>query len=192
VTSHADRCLKRSRRRPPVSDGTSLLFDLPGFRVVSCEEISPGARRVVVMLVADEHRCPRSGCWPAADRMTWRESRGSPTCRWGTGRWSNAQSRERHNRRRIIGAIGRAGARRPRATVGAVNVARNPLPRPRHGGCQPTTKSNRASTCLSRVNVRSQVVLVPEQSPCQPRKTLWSVPDESAMASSVRWAWSGC
>jgi hypothetical protein len=44
-----------------VSDGTSLLFDLPGFRVVSCEEDDSGVRRAVIMQVADEHACPRCG-----------------------------------------------------------------------------------------------------------------------------------
>jgi transposase len=44
-----------------VSDATSLLFDLPGFRVVSCEEDDTGVRRVVVMQTADEHACPRCG-----------------------------------------------------------------------------------------------------------------------------------
>lgn len=44
-----------------MDDATSLLFDLPGFRVVSCEELQPGARRVVVMQLVDEHPCPRCG-----------------------------------------------------------------------------------------------------------------------------------
>lgn len=44
-----------------MSDATSLLYDLPGFRVVSCEEIAPEGRRVVVMQAADEHACPRCG-----------------------------------------------------------------------------------------------------------------------------------
>ena len=44
-----------------MSDATSLLYDLPGFRVVCCEEVEPDGRRVVVMQVADEHACPRCG-----------------------------------------------------------------------------------------------------------------------------------
>jgi hypothetical protein len=44
-----------------VSDATSLLFDLPGFRVVSCEEVDTGGRRAVIMQTADEHACPRCG-----------------------------------------------------------------------------------------------------------------------------------
>ena len=44
-----------------VSDATSLLLDLPGFRVVSCEQVAPDARRVVVMQTADEHACPQCG-----------------------------------------------------------------------------------------------------------------------------------
>jgi transposase len=42
-------------------DATSLLFDLPGFRVVSCSLNPFGLRRVVVMQIADEHACPRCG-----------------------------------------------------------------------------------------------------------------------------------
>jgi hypothetical protein len=38
-----------------VGDAPSLLFDLPGFRVVSCDEISIGLRPMVVMQAADEH-----------------------------------------------------------------------------------------------------------------------------------------
>ena len=44
-----------------MSDATSLLFDLPGFRVVSCEEVDTGGRRAVIMQTADEHACPRCG-----------------------------------------------------------------------------------------------------------------------------------
>jgi hypothetical protein len=32
-----------------MDDAMSLLFDLPGFWVVSCEEMAPDGRRVVVM-----------------------------------------------------------------------------------------------------------------------------------------------
>jgi transposase len=38
-----------------------LMFDLPGFRVVSCELSPLGMRRLLVMQVADEHACPRCG-----------------------------------------------------------------------------------------------------------------------------------
>jgi hypothetical protein len=44
-----------------MSDATSLLFDLPGFRVVSCDLTPLGVRRVVVMQQASEHACPRCG-----------------------------------------------------------------------------------------------------------------------------------
>lgn len=39
----------------------TLLFDLPGFRVVECREDDAGARHVVVMGLADEHACRRCG-----------------------------------------------------------------------------------------------------------------------------------
>jgi transposase len=58
-----------------VSDGSSLLFDLPGFRVVSCEEIPLQGRRVVVMQVADEHACPRCGVLVGGKPYDVRESR---------------------------------------------------------------------------------------------------------------------
>jgi len=44
-----------------VSEATSLLYDLPGFVVVSCQEATPEERWVVVMQAADEHACPRCG-----------------------------------------------------------------------------------------------------------------------------------
>ena len=40
---------------------TSLLYDLPGFRVVSVESTPLGVRRVVIMGVSGEHACPRCG-----------------------------------------------------------------------------------------------------------------------------------
>ena len=58
-----------------MSDGSSLLFDLPGFRVVSCVEIPPGGRRVVVMQVADEHACPRCGVLVGGKPYDLRQSR---------------------------------------------------------------------------------------------------------------------
>src|SRR5512135_1262663 len=42
-----------------MDDAMSLLFDLPGLWVVSCEEMPPDGRRVVVMQRAAEHGCPR-------------------------------------------------------------------------------------------------------------------------------------
>ena len=44
-----------------MSDATSLLYDLPGFRVVSVESTPLGVRRVVIMGVSGEHGCPRCG-----------------------------------------------------------------------------------------------------------------------------------
>jgi transposase len=44
-----------------VRDATSLLFDLPGFWVMSCRESPLGVLRVVVMQRAGEHACPRCG-----------------------------------------------------------------------------------------------------------------------------------
>lgn len=41
-----------------MNDGAPLLFDLLGFRVVSCEETPPDARRIRVMQFAGEHACP--------------------------------------------------------------------------------------------------------------------------------------
>jgi transposase len=58
-----------------VSDATSLLFDLPGFRVVSCEEVDTGVRRVVVTQTADEHACPRCGVLVNGKPYDLRESR---------------------------------------------------------------------------------------------------------------------
>ena len=58
-----------------MSDGTSLLFDLPGFRVVSCEEDDSGVRRAVIMQVADEHACPRCGVLVDGKPYDLRESR---------------------------------------------------------------------------------------------------------------------
>jgi transposase len=58
-----------------VSDGTSLLFDLPGFRVVSCVEDDTGVRRVVVMQVAAEHACPRCEVLAGGRPYDLRESR---------------------------------------------------------------------------------------------------------------------
>lgn len=58
-----------------MSDGTSLLFDLPGFRVVSCEPTPEGQRRVVVMQDGDEHACPRCGVLVGGKPYDVRESR---------------------------------------------------------------------------------------------------------------------
>jgi len=58
----------------PMDDGTSLLFDLPGFRVVSCELTVVG-RRVVVMQAASEHACPRCGVVVGGRPYDLRESR---------------------------------------------------------------------------------------------------------------------
>jgi len=59
-----------------VDDATSLLFDLPGFRVVECVELDQGeARRVVIMQVADEHGCPRCGVVVGGKPYDVRESR---------------------------------------------------------------------------------------------------------------------
>lgn len=58
-----------------MDDATSLLFDLAGFRVVSCEENDMGGRRVVVMQVADEHACPRCGVLVGGKPYDLRESR---------------------------------------------------------------------------------------------------------------------
>lgn len=42
-----------------MTDATSLLFDLPGFRVIDCvEDSESGGRRITVMGVADVHGCP--------------------------------------------------------------------------------------------------------------------------------------
>ncbi|HLZ36716.1 MAG TPA: transposase family protein, partial [Mycobacteriales bacterium] len=58
-----------------MSDATSLLLDLPGFRVVSCEQVAPDARRVVVMQTADEHACPQCGVLVGGRPFDVRESR---------------------------------------------------------------------------------------------------------------------
>jgi len=67
-----------------VSDATSLLYDLPGFRVVLCEETTPEpeeersgepVRRVVVMQSAGEHGCPRCGVLVGGKPYDVRESR---------------------------------------------------------------------------------------------------------------------
>jgi len=57
-----------------VSDGMSLLFDLPVFRVVSWELTADGRRRVVVMQDADEHACPRCGVLVGGKPYDLRES----------------------------------------------------------------------------------------------------------------------
>jgi len=44
-----------------MDDGTTLMFDLPGFRVVECREDSAGQRLVVVMGADAEHACPGCG-----------------------------------------------------------------------------------------------------------------------------------
>ena len=42
-----------------MTDATSLLFDLPGFRVIECvEDSESGGRRITVMGVGDVHGCP--------------------------------------------------------------------------------------------------------------------------------------
>ncbi|MGZ6791179.1 MAG: hypothetical protein ACXVGQ_14825, partial [Mycobacteriaceae bacterium] len=54
-----------------MSDATSLLFDLSGFRVVSCALTPLGVRQVVVMQTAAEHVCPRCGVLVSYDSMLW-------------------------------------------------------------------------------------------------------------------------
>ncbi len=44
-----------------MEDGTTLLFDLPGFRVVECYEDEHNQRHAVVMGAAEEHACPSCG-----------------------------------------------------------------------------------------------------------------------------------
>jgi hypothetical protein len=51
------------------------LYDVPRFRVVSCEEVAPDAHRVVVMQVADERACPRCGVLVGGKPYDVRESR---------------------------------------------------------------------------------------------------------------------
>src|SRR5512135_1564406 len=58
-----------------MSDATSLLFDLPGFRVVSCALAPLGVRRVVVMQTAAGHACPRCGVLVGGKLYDHRESR---------------------------------------------------------------------------------------------------------------------
>ncbi|MBA3800362.1 MAG: ISL3 family transposase [Geodermatophilaceae bacterium] len=58
-----------------MSEATSLLYDLPGFVVVSCQEATPEERRVVVMQAADEHACPRCGVLVGPKPYDVRESR---------------------------------------------------------------------------------------------------------------------
>ena len=57
-----------------MSDATSLLYDLPGFRVVSCEETTPEERLVVVMQATNEHACPRCGVLVGGKPYDVRES----------------------------------------------------------------------------------------------------------------------
>ena len=63
-----------SRKATSVEDATSLLFDLPGFRVVECVELDEG-RRVVIVQLADEHGCPRCGGVVGGRPYDLRESR---------------------------------------------------------------------------------------------------------------------
>jgi hypothetical protein len=58
-----------------MDDGTSVLFDLPGFRVVECAELDVGTRRVVIMQVAEEQGCPRCGVMVCGKPYDVRESR---------------------------------------------------------------------------------------------------------------------
>src|SRR5512135_1346226 len=44
-----------------MGDATTLLFDLPGFGVVSCELTPVGVRQLTVMQSAGEHACPTCG-----------------------------------------------------------------------------------------------------------------------------------
>jgi transposase len=44
-----------------MEDATTLLFDLPGFRVVECYEDEHNQRHAVLMGTADEHACPSCG-----------------------------------------------------------------------------------------------------------------------------------
>ena len=44
-----------------MEDGTTLLFDLPGFRVVECVENEIGQRHVLVMGTKSLHACPDCG-----------------------------------------------------------------------------------------------------------------------------------
>jgi len=58
-----------------VSDATSLLYDLPGFRVVSVESTPLGVRQMVIMGVAHEHGCPRCGVLVGGRPYDIRDSR---------------------------------------------------------------------------------------------------------------------
>lgn len=58
-----------------MEDATSLLFDLPGFRVVSCTLTPLGTRRAVVMQRVDEHGCPRCGVLAGGKPYDVREMR---------------------------------------------------------------------------------------------------------------------
>lgn len=58
-----------------MSDATSLLFDLSGFRVVSCALTPLGVRQVVVMQTAAEHVCPRCGVLVGGKPYDHRQSR---------------------------------------------------------------------------------------------------------------------
>ena len=55
--------------------GTTLLFDLPGFRVVECREDEHGQRHLVVMGEGDEHACPGCGVLVGGKPYDLRESR---------------------------------------------------------------------------------------------------------------------
>ncbi len=55
--------------------GTTLLFDLPGFRVVECRVEADGERLVVVMGVGEEHACPGCGVLVGGKPYDVRESR---------------------------------------------------------------------------------------------------------------------
>lgn len=71
-----------------MSEATLLLYDLPGFRVVSVEPTALGVRRVVIMQTAAEHPCPRCGVIVGGRPYDVRCSRvRSRTSRSGTGVW---------------------------------------------------------------------------------------------------------
>ncbi len=55
--------------------GTTLLFDLPGFRVVECREDEDGERQVTVLGVEEEHACPACGVLAGPRPYDVRESR---------------------------------------------------------------------------------------------------------------------
>jgi transposase len=54
-----------------VDEGTSLLFDLDGFRVVSIVASVDGAREVMVEGIAGEQACPRCGVFSARVHQRW-------------------------------------------------------------------------------------------------------------------------